>query len=177
MPTRVTPHLSPAAAAAAHYLGPAWAQLPGFLLLFGAVFVGAQLLLTRAARQPLKRAALLSSCAISTLHGLTACVAGYLVLRRWWPGHDVNAPNTPAEVRLPRGRHQGAEVSEAGPWLNELYTFFLAPLPPPAWLQEQLVQLSTAYMLVDLSFFCLPFTPGDAMIVGHHLVTTFVMAG
>lgn len=61
-------------------------------------------------QQPLKRAALLASCTISTLHGLTASVACCELLRPHWRDLDVNAPNTREEV----GRG-GARREEGGP--------------------------------------------------------------
>lgn len=41
--------------------------------------------------------------------------------------------------------------------------------------QMWLMQFSTAYMLVDLFFFLLPFTPDDFLFIGHHILTASYM--
>mmetsp|Transcript_9292 Transcript_9292/g.27917 ORF Transcript_9292/g.27917 Transcript_9292/m.27917 type:complete len:186 (+) Transcript_9292:210-767(+) len=41
--------------------------------------------------------------------------------------------------------------------------------------QTFLMQFSSAYMLVDLFFFLLPFTPDDWLFIGHHCMTAAYM--
>lgn len=52
--------------------------------------------------------------------------------------------------------------------------------PPPSLsppVQSQLAQFSLAYMVADVLFYLVPFTPGDFMFLVHHCISGFYVLG
>lgn len=85
--------LEPVSAAASPLVGPAWREVPAFTLVFGAIFFAALPFWRYVVGVNWKKAAILSSCSMSSVHGLLSALGGYEQLLAWRT-FKPDAPNT-----------------------------------------------------------------------------------
>ncbi|PSC68818.1 Carbonic anhydrase 2 [Micractinium conductrix] len=130
--------LEAAHAAAEPFVGAAYREVPAFVALYGLVFFAALPFWRYIVGVDTRRAAILSSCCMSSLHGILSALGGYQQLMQWH-GFHLDLPNT---------------------------------LP-----QKLLNEFSLAYMIADLFFFLLPFTPDDFVFLIHHVISSVYLVG
>lgn len=88
-------------AAGKHFgLTDAWDETPAFVAFFTAFFLVSLAFWSLVARQPWKKAGLMASCIMSTIHGTVISVWGLRLLREWdWKAFNLDTPNTRQQVR------------------------------------------------------------------------------
>lgn len=78
-------------------LGDQWADVPGFTLLFGAIFLAAIPFWYCLVGLEWKKATMLASCAMSSVHGLLSALGAYEQMLQWRT-LEVDQPNTREQV-------------------------------------------------------------------------------
>ncbi|KAL4853196.1 TLC domain-containing protein [Chlorella vulgaris] len=130
--------LEAVSAAAEPWVGSAWREVPTFMLFFGLLFLVSFVLWYYVVGVDRRKAAVLASCVISTVHGSLVALGGYEQLLNW-PSFQVDMRNT---------------------------------------LQQKLLnEFSLGYMVADMLFFLLPFTPDDVVFMIHHSISAIYLVG
>nr|AXF42660.1 carbonic anhydrase CAH1630 [Chlorella sp. ArM0029B] len=80
-------------AASEPFVGAAWREVPAFTLFFGAIFLASLPFWRYVVGVDTQKAAVLSSCCMSSVHGIVSSLGGYEQIMQWH-GFHLDLPNT-----------------------------------------------------------------------------------
>lgn len=149
---RVHEALDGFSAAVEPLVGPAWREVPAFTLFFGAIFLASLPLWRYVVGLDSKKATVLASCCMSSVHGLLSALGGYEQLMQW-QGFKLDLPNTHPQKLL-------NEFSLA--YMLADFFFYLVPFAPDDYVFMVHHSISAVYLV-------------GCLLTGHGAISCILM--